>query len=70
MHVLQPKHHKIKAEDAKALLARLNISIGQLPRIKKSDSTLPLDAKIGDIIKIERRGDKGKTIYYRVVVPD
>ncbi len=70
MHVLQPKHYKLKAEEAEALLNRLNISIAQLPKIKKSDLALPPDAKIGDIIKIERKSSKGKIIYYRVVVPD
>jgi len=70
MHVLQPKHCKLKAEEAEALLTRLNISIWQLPKIKKSDPALPPDAKVGDIIKIERKGLKGKTVYYRAVVPD
>lgn len=74
MHVLQPKHIKLKPEQAKALLEQLNVSLAQLPKIKKSDPALPKDAKVGDIIMIERKleGGKGKegvTFYYRVVVP-
>lgn len=70
MHALQPKHYKLKAEEAEALLTKLNISLGQLPRIKKSDPALPPDVKVGEIIKIERKSNKSKTNYYRVVVPD
>jgi len=70
MHILQPKHYKLKPEEAEALLTRLNISIWQLPKIKRSDPALPPNTKIGDIIKIERKSNKGKTIYYRAIVPD
>ena len=70
MHILQPKHTKLKPQEAKELLQRYNISITQLPRIKKTDPTvLELDVKIGDVIKIERKIGKGETnSYYRVVV--
>jgi len=70
MHILQPKHTKLKPQEAKELLQRYNISITQLPRIKKTDAAiLALDAKIGDVIKIERRiGKGGINPYYRVVV--
>lgn len=69
MHVLQPKHIKLKPEEAKQLLEKLNISPLQLPKITKRDPALPEDAKVGDIIRIERKTDKGKVNYYRVVVP-
>jgi len=70
MHVLQPKHIKLKPEEAKALLEKLNVSPLQLPKIKKNDPALPKDAEIGSIIKIERKTSDGKiTYYYRVVVP-
>lgn len=69
MHVLQSKHIKLKPEEAKALLAKLNVTPSQLPKIKKRDPALPEDAKVGDIIKIERKIEDGKVFYYRVVVP-
>ncbi|MEM4641236.1 MAG: DNA-directed RNA polymerase subunit RpoH/Rpb5 C-terminal domain-containing protein [Candidatus Pacearchaeota archaeon] len=69
MHVLQPKHSVLKPEEAKKLLEELNISPLQLPKIKKSDPALPKEAKVGDIIKIERKSKDKKTIFYRVVVP-
>lgn len=68
MHVLQPKHIKLKPEEAKALLIKLNITPSQLPKIKKRDPALPEDAKVGDIIKIERKTESGKVFNYRVVV--
>jgi len=70
MHILQPKHIKLKPQEAKELLQRYNISITQLPRIKKTDpAILELDVKIGDVIKIDRKIGKGETnSYYRVVV--
>lgn len=70
MHILQPKHSKLKSEEASQLLQKLNISHSQLPKIKKSDIMLPPDAEVGDIIKVERKTEDGKIVlYYRVVVP-
>lgn len=70
MHILQPKHSKIKPEEASQLLGNFNISRSQLPKIKKDDVALPPDVEVGDIIKIERKGNEGKTVvYHRVVVP-
>jgi len=73
MHILQPKHTKIKKEEVDKLLSKMNISLTQLPKIKITDPALPEDFKIGDIIKIERteideKGDKKINIYYRVVI--
>jgi len=70
MHTLQHKHSKIKADEAEVLLKKFNISTLQLPKIRKDDPALPPDAKIGDLIKIERKTEIGKVIYYRVVIPD
>jgi DNA-directed RNA polymerase subunit H (RpoH/RPB5) len=68
MHILQPKHSKLREEEAAELLKRLNVSRFQLPKIKIGDAGLPEGVKIGDIIKIERKDSAGKKIYYRVVV--
>lgn len=67
MHILQPKHTKLRQNEVKELLQKLNISITQLPRILKTDHALPEDCKSGDVIKIERKSDDGKSVYYRVV---
>ncbi len=53
MHVLQPKHTKLKTEEVDKLLADLNISLTQLPKIKITDPVLPEGCEIGDVVKIE-----------------
>ncbi len=71
MHILQPKHTKLDEEETKKLLEKYNISVSQLPKIKKEDPALPENCKIGDVIKIEREEKsekKGVKKYYRVVV--
>ena len=37
MHTLQPKHSKLSKKDIQELLENYNISISQLPKIKKED---------------------------------
>jgi DNA-directed RNA polymerase subunit H len=69
MHVLQPRHTKLKPQEAKLLLEKLNITAAQLPKIQKTDAALPAEAKIGDILKIERKTPEGLMVYYRVVIP-
>lgn len=68
MHILQSKHAKLKLDEAKKLLENLNISLAQLPKIKKEDAALPPNCEIGDIIKIERKIDGKISVYYRAVV--
>ena len=68
MHVLEYSHIKLKPEEAEKLINDLNISTLQLPKIKVNDAALPEDSKVGDIIRIERKDNSGKSInYYRVV---
>jgi len=67
MHSLQPKQTRLKPEEVDKLLATLNISLAQLPKIKISDPTLPENCNISDIIKIERISDGKTAVYYRVV---
>lgn len=67
MHILQPKHIKLKAEEAKKLLDELNISLAQLPKIIITDAALPEGCEISDIVKVERTSDNKKSVYYRVV---
>ncbi|MEK6820589.1 MAG: DNA-directed RNA polymerase subunit H [Nanoarchaeota archaeon] len=68
MHILQPKHSKLKKEDAEKLLAELNASLSQLPKIKVEDAALPEGCEVGDIIKIERKEQNKEVVYHRVVV--
>ena len=68
MHVLQPKHIKLKPEEATKLLEELNISLSQLPKIKKEDPAIKEACEIGDIIKIERAEEDKVNVYYRVAV--
>lgn len=69
MHILQPKHLKLKEKESEELLLKLNISKSQLPKIYSTDSALPEGSEVGDIIRIERVGPDGKVnTYYRVVV--
>ncbi|MBS3077793.1 DNA-directed RNA polymerase subunit H [Candidatus Pacearchaeota archaeon] len=68
MHILQPKHTKLKADEVKRLLERYNISLSQLPKIHANDPALPEGCNVGDVIRLERKeGDKLET-YYRAVV--
>ena len=67
MHVLQPKHTKLKAEEIEKLLAEYNISLSQLPKIKITDPALPEGCEVSDVIKIERASDGKKSFYFRVV---
>jgi len=69
MHVLQPKYSILSEEEKKKLLEKYNIDEFQLPKIKLKDPSLPKNAKVGDIIKIERKIENKISIYYRIVVP-
>jgi DNA-directed RNA polymerase subunit H len=64
MHVLQPKHTKLTAEEVEKLLTKFNINSMQLPKISKKDPALSEDCDTGDIVKISRSDEE----YYRVVI--
>lgn len=69
MHILQPKHTKLKQEEVSRLIKELNISISQLPKISHKDPALPEGFETGEVIKIERKDEDGKIIpYYRVII--
>jgi len=67
MHILQPKHTKLKPEEAKEIFDKYNISVVQLPKIKEDDPGLPEGCKKGDVIRIERANGDKTSMYYRVV---
>ena len=68
MHVLQPKHAKLKPEEVKALIEKYKFSVSQLPKIKLTDPCVPDNCQNGDVLKIEREFDGKVRLYYRVVV--
>ena len=57
MHILQPKHAKMKPEEVKTLLKKYNVSVSQLPKIKSTDNAVPENCQTGDVIKIERKSE-------------
>ena len=68
MHVLQPKHAKLKPEEVKKLLEKYNITVSQLPKISSKDPVLGEGFMQGDVLRIERK-EEGKSVsYHRVVV--
>lgn len=68
MHILQPKHTKLKPEEVKKIVEKYNINVSQLPKIKRTDPAIPQDFSPGDVLKIEREDEEGKlNVYYRVV---
>lgn len=68
MHILQPKHIKLKPEEVKKILEKYNIAVSQLPVIKLDDAALPKDCVKGDVVKIERKEGDKINFYFRVVV--
>jgi DNA-directed RNA polymerase subunit H (RpoH/RPB5) len=68
MHSLQPKHSKLNEKEINELLANLNVSKAQVPKILSTDPGLPEDCEIGDVIKIERKEGDKVNLYFRVVV--
>lgn len=67
MHVLQPKHTKLKPDEVKSLTKKYNIAISQLPKIKITDPCVPEGCERGDVLKIERKFDDKVREYFRVV---
>jgi len=67
MHILQPRHTKLKSEEVKEVLENFNISLTQLPKIRSDDPGIPEGCQKGEIIKIERKEGDESLFYYRVV---
>jgi DNA-directed RNA polymerase subunit H (RpoH/RPB5) len=68
MHILQPKHLKLKEDEVERILKRFNISKSQLPKISLDDPALPEGCNVGDVIKVEREDKDEKFEYFRVIV--
>lgn len=68
MHAIQPKHIKLKKEEAEKILAKYGISQAQLPKIIKEDPGLAAGCEVGDIIRVERKDGEEIVDYFRIVV--
>lgn len=68
MHILQPKQTILKKEETEKLLEKFDISLSQLPKIKVTDSSLPENVNIGDVVKVQRKDEEGEQTFYRVVI--
>jgi len=69
-HSLVPKMGIIKEDVAKRIFEKYGIVKEQLPKFRHNDPAVKaLEAKPGDVIKIEREDATGKYNVYRVVVP-
>jgi DNA-directed RNA polymerase subunit H (RpoH/RPB5) len=68
MHILQPKHIKLKPAEVEKLTSELNVSLSQLPKIRINDPGLPPECELGDVIKIEVDDEGEKSVSYRVIV--
>jgi DNA-directed RNA polymerase subunit H len=67
-HKLVPKHRVLSENEKEELLKKYNVSLDKLPKILITDPVVKaLNAKIGDVIEIERDFEGFKSIYYRVV---
>ena len=71
-HFLVPKHSKATEKEKKDIIEKYNISLNELPKITLDDPAISsLDAKEGDIIRIDRSSETaGKTLFYRCVKND
>ena len=67
MHILQPKHTKLKPDELQILLKKYNISVSQFPKIKAEDPSVPESCAKGDVLKIERK-EEDKIIDRKSVV--
>lgn len=69
-HGLVPKHTKISDAEKEKFLSSHSLSLRDLPKILITDPAIVcINAKAGDVIKIERVSmTAGTAVYYRVVV--
>ncbi|MFO8052054.1 MAG: DNA-directed RNA polymerase subunit H [Thermoplasmatota archaeon] len=69
---LVPRHTIISEDQIQELLESYGIGINQLPKILMMDPCAKaLNAKPGDVIKVERQSPTaGTSLYYRLVVEE
>jgi len=68
-HFLVPKMELISETEKKNLLKKYGIGESSLPKMKGNDpAAKKLNAKPGDVVRIEREDPTAKYNYYRLVV--
>ena len=68
-HKLVPLHELLNEDESASLLAEYRIYLSDLPKIKLSDSALPPNVSVGDVIKITRNSRTTDTAtVYRLVI--
>lgn len=71
-HELVPRHILLTPAEGEKVLREYGITAPQLPKIHDSDpAAREIDAKVGDIIKIERESKSPtakQSIFYRLVI--
>ena len=69
-HQLIPKHSLLSAKEKEQILTEYSSEVKDFPKIFIKDAGIAgLNAKIGDMIKVERTDDAtGTTVFYRVVI--
>jgi DNA-directed RNA polymerase subunit H len=71
-HKLIPEHSLCNAKEKEQILKKFNSTEKDFPKISIKDSGIShLNAKISDLIKIERKDDyTGTSVFYRVVTDE
>ena len=68
-HKLVPDHTVLEEAELEEVLQEYNIRKTDLPKIKRTDSALPDEAEVGDVIEITRDSrTTDKAVVYRLVV--
>jgi len=69
-HILVPKHVLLTEKEKEQILQKYNVSLLELPKIKKKDPAIAhLNVKTGDVIKVIRKSaTAGEALFYRSVV--
>ena len=69
-HFLVPPHRILDEKELEAVLKKYGIAVNKLPKIFETDpQAKKLNAKVGQVIEIEREENGRKVKYYRLVVP-
>jgi len=69
-HFLVPPHRILDEKELEAVLKKYSITVNKLAKIFETDpQAKKLNAKVGQVIEIEREENGRKVKYYRLVVP-
>jgi len=69
-HFLVPPHRILDEKELEEVLKKYGIAVNKLAKIFETDpQAKKLNAKVGQVIEIEREENGRKIKYYRLVVP-